>query len=57
MVCHVISLTQYSTELHEIILPSQKLFTDNREKLVHLLKGITVGTDKFQVTPIPQVCC
>ncbi|CAN6290486.1 unnamed protein product [Urochloa humidicola] len=32
----------------------QKLFTDNRERLVHLLKGITVGTDKFQVTPISQ---
>ncbi|KAF8776272.1 hypothetical protein HU200_003678 [Digitaria exilis] len=26
----------------------QKLFTENRERLVHLLKGITVGTDKFQ---------
>ncbi|TVU48212.1 hypothetical protein EJB05_07841 [Eragrostis curvula] len=32
----------------------QKLFTDNREKLIHLLKGITVGTDKFQVTPLAQ---
>lgn len=33
----------------------QKLFTENRERLVHLLKGITVGTEKFQVTPISQV--
>ncbi|KAM0867302.1 hypothetical protein ACQ4PT_042066 [Festuca glaucescens] len=32
----------------------QKLFTDNREQLIHVLKGITVGTDKFQVTPISQ---
>ncbi|KAL6660024.1 hypothetical protein ACP70R_002146 [Stipagrostis hirtigluma subsp. patula] len=32
----------------------QKLFTENRERLIHLLKGITVGTDKFQVTPLPQ---
>lgn len=32
----------------------QKLFTDNREQLIHLLKGITVGTDKFQVTPLSQ---
>ncbi|GJN08900.1 hypothetical protein PR202_ga26860 [Eleusine coracana subsp. coracana] len=32
----------------------QKLFTVNREKLIHLLKGITVGTDKFQVTPLAQ---
>lgn len=27
---------------------------DNREQLAHLFKGITVGTDKFQVTPLPQ---
>jgi hypothetical protein len=33
----------------------QKLFTENRERLVHILKGITVGTDKFQVTPISRV--
>uniref|UniRef100_A0ACD5WT09 Uncharacterized protein n=1 Tax=Avena sativa TaxID=4498 RepID=A0ACD5WT09_AVESA len=32
----------------------QKLFTDNREQLIHLLKGITVGTDMFQVTPLSQ---
>ncbi|KAM0884317.1 hypothetical protein ACQ4PT_031065 [Festuca glaucescens] len=32
----------------------QKLFTDNREQLIHVLKGITIGTDKFQVTPISQ---
>ncbi|CAM0871572.1 unnamed protein product [Alopecurus aequalis] len=32
----------------------QKLFTDNREQLIHLFKGITVGTDKFQVTPLSQ---
>ncbi|CAM0871575.1 unnamed protein product [Alopecurus aequalis] len=32
----------------------QKLFTDNREQLIHVLKGVTVGTDKFQVTPLSQ---
>uniref|UniRef100_A0ACD5TUJ0 Uncharacterized protein n=1 Tax=Avena sativa TaxID=4498 RepID=A0ACD5TUJ0_AVESA len=32
----------------------QKLFTDNREQLIHLFKGITVGTDRFQVTPLSQ---
>lgn len=32
----------------------QKLFMDNREQLTHLFKGITVGTDKFQVTPLSQ---
>lgn len=32
----------------------QKLFTDNREQLIQLFKGITVGTDKFPVTPISQ---
>jgi hypothetical protein len=47
-----------STELFfSLPLPviCQKLFTQNRERLVHLLKGITVGTEKFQVTPISQV--
>uniref|UniRef100_A0ACD5WDF8 Uncharacterized protein n=1 Tax=Avena sativa TaxID=4498 RepID=A0ACD5WDF8_AVESA len=32
----------------------QKLFTDNREQLIHVLKGVTVGTDKFQLTPLSQ---
>uniref|UniRef100_A0A0E0CW36 AB hydrolase-1 domain-containing protein n=1 Tax=Oryza meridionalis TaxID=40149 RepID=A0A0E0CW36_9ORYZ len=32
----------------------QKLFTENREQLIQLFKGITVGTDKFPVTPISQ---
>ncbi|XP_062210079.1 uncharacterized protein LOC133911725 isoform X1 [Phragmites australis] len=32
----------------------QKLFTANRERMIDLLKGITVGTDKFQVTPLSQ---
>ncbi|KAG8097079.1 hypothetical protein GUJ93_ZPchr0013g37325 [Zizania palustris] len=32
----------------------QKLFTENREHLIQLFKGITVGTDKFPVNPIPQ---
>lgn len=36
------------------VFSCQKLFTDNREQLIHLLKGITVGTDKFQVTPLSQ---
>ncbi|XP_051183181.1 uncharacterized protein [Lolium perenne] len=31
----------------------QKLYT-NREQLSHVFKGITVGTDKFQVTPLSQ---
>jgi hypothetical protein len=38
------------------VISCQKLFTDNREQLIHLFKGITVGTDKFQVTPLSQVC-
>jgi hypothetical protein len=38
------------------VVSCQKLFTDNREQLIHLFKGITVGTDKFQVTPLSQVC-
>ncbi|CAM0871573.1 unnamed protein product [Alopecurus aequalis] len=32
----------------------QKLFTDNREQLIHVFKAITVSTDKFQVTPLSQ---
>uniref|UniRef100_A0A0E0GHM2 AB hydrolase-1 domain-containing protein n=1 Tax=Oryza nivara TaxID=4536 RepID=A0A0E0GHM2_ORYNI len=32
----------------------QKLFTENREQLIQLFKGITVGTDKFPVTPMSQ---
>uniref|UniRef100_A0A0D9VQ74 AB hydrolase-1 domain-containing protein n=1 Tax=Leersia perrieri TaxID=77586 RepID=A0A0D9VQ74_9ORYZ len=32
----------------------QKLFTENREQHIQLFKGITVGTDKFPVTPISQ---
>ncbi|XP_047083824.1 2-hydroxy-6-oxononadienedioate/2-hydroxy-6-oxononatrienedioate hydrolase-like [Lolium rigidum] len=31
----------------------QKLYT-NREQLSHVYKGVTVGTDKFQVTPLSQ---
>jgi len=33
----------------------QQLFTDKREEKIELLKAITVGTDEFQLTPLPQV--
>jgi hypothetical protein len=33
----------------------QKLFTDKREEKIELMKAITVGTDKFQITPLEQV--
>ncbi|KAJ1298549.1 hypothetical protein BS78_01G461900 [Paspalum vaginatum] len=32
----------------------QQLFTDKREEKIALMKAITVGTDEFQLTPLPQ---
>ncbi|KAL6648701.1 hypothetical protein ACP70R_012925 [Stipagrostis hirtigluma subsp. patula] len=32
----------------------QKLFTDRREEKIELMKAITVGTNEFQLTPLPQ---
>ncbi|KAL5209647.1 hypothetical protein ABZP36_005270 [Zizania latifolia] len=32
----------------------QKLFSDKREEKIELLKATTVGTDAFQLTPLPQ---
>ncbi|KAL6660025.1 hypothetical protein ACP70R_002147 [Stipagrostis hirtigluma subsp. patula] len=35
----------------------QKLFTDRREEKIELMKAITVGTNEFQLTPLPQTFC
>ncbi|CAD6209830.1 unnamed protein product [Miscanthus lutarioriparius] len=32
----------------------QQLFTDKREEKIELMKAITVGTDEFQLIPLPQ---
>ncbi|CAL4937852.1 unnamed protein product [Urochloa decumbens] len=32
----------------------QQLFTDKREEKIELMKAVTVGTDEFKVTPLPQ---
>ncbi|TVU48213.1 hypothetical protein EJB05_07842, partial [Eragrostis curvula] len=33
----------------------QQLFTDKREEKIQLMKAITIGTEEFQLTPLPQV--
>jgi hypothetical protein len=52
--CKPLLLYQMLNHLVSVV-SCQKLYT-NREQLSHVYKGVTVGTDKFQVTPLSQVC-